>query len=85
MSYELEAYLAPLTALEGKQNHPIPEMVYRLTDELGLVPLAIAPRRHWRRSKKARIAVSLEDAGGSTTTHEEDLAADMSKFLQAVH
>ncbi len=39
MSYELEAYLAPLTALEGKQNHPIPETVYRLTDELGLVPL----------------------------------------------
>ncbi len=39
MSYELEAYLAPLTALESKQNHPIPETVYRLTDEIGLVPL----------------------------------------------
>ena len=39
MSYELEAYLAPLKVLEGKQKHPVPELVYRLTDALGLVPL----------------------------------------------
>ena len=39
MSYELEAYLAPLKVLEGKQKHPVPELVYRLTDGLGLVPL----------------------------------------------
>ena len=39
MSYELDAYLAPTSALEANLNPVALDQVYRLTDELGLLPL----------------------------------------------
>jgi HEAT repeat protein len=69
MSYELEAYLVPPSALEGKQNHTVPKTVYRLTDELGLIPLCgtVHLAKNWpiRTSKGTTIArVSADYFGG---------------------
>ena len=72
MSYELEAYLAPLAALEGEQNHPIPETVYRMTDEIGLVPLCGTvhlaedwPARASRGTTIARVSANYFGGYGS--------------------
>jgi HEAT repeat protein len=69
MSYELEAYLVPPSALEGKQNHTVPKTVYRLTDELGLISLCgtVHLAKNWpiRASKGTTIArVSADYFGG---------------------
>ena len=69
MSYDLEAYLAPLSALEGPQAHAVPETVYRLSETLGLVPLCgtVSLAKDWpvQASKGTTVArVSASYFGG---------------------
>jgi HEAT repeat protein len=80
VSYELEAYLAPLAALEGDQQHPVPETVYRLTDELGLVPLCgtVDLDKSWpiRASRGTTVARVSADYFGGTGSQSATVWSD---------